>query len=187
MIYLLQNQRALSFLTEPSLIPTFPQDILYTLCKHSNGNDTSLPLAYYHSVPMSITSSGTMEAFFDVLCHSSISEAYQFSRARGDLVHKKLFRRLVKFIIAQSQGADRESRSVELVTLPLTETEETWLEKYLGEEEGKNFQGAADTLAMRSLTTGRFNQIHNESELHRDRSINGLNWAKLTSSVASLK
>ncbi|KAL8831235.1 MAG: hypothetical protein Q9191_000982 [Dirinaria sp. TL-2023a] len=179
----LKFERALSFLTEPSLTPTFPQDILYTLCKHSTENDTSLPLAYYHSVPVSITSGETLEAFFDVLCHSSISEAYQFSRAKGEIIHSKLLRRLVKFVFAQSQGAERESRSVELITLPFTEVEETWLEKYLGEEEGKNFQGAADTLTMRSLATGRFNHIHNESELHRDRSINGLNWAKLTSIV----
>lgn len=134
-------------------------------------------------MPVSITSGETLEAFFDILCHSSISEAYQFSRAKGEVIHSKLFRRLVKFVFAQSQGAERESRSVELITLPLTEVEEAWLEKYLREEEGKTLQGAADTLTMRSLTTGRFNQIHNESEIHRDRSINGLNWAKLTSTV----
>ena len=124
-----------------------------------------------------------MEAFFDVLCHASISEAYQFSRARGENLHRNLFRRLVRFVFTQLQGAERESRSVELITLPLTEVEESWLEEYLGEEEGKNLQGAADTLTMRSIATGRFNSTRNESQLHRDRSINGLNWAKLTSRV----
>lgn len=124
-----------------------------------------------------------MEAFFDVLCHSSITEAHSFSRAKGERAQKTLFRRLVKFVLAKMQGAEREARSVELVTLPLNEIEESWLEEYLAEGDGSHLQGASDTLALRSLTTGRLDSVRDHSELHRDRSINGLSWARLTHSI----
>lgn len=132
---------------------------------------------------MSITSSKVLEAFFLVLCRTSVTEAFFFSRAQGELIHRGLFEHLIKFVLTDSPGSLRASQSGELVTLPLDETEESWLQDYLGEGEGKRFQGAADTLNIRAMTTGRFDALESQMEFSKDRKINGLNWAKLTDQI----
>ena len=172
-------QRALNLFTEPVLIPTYAEDILYTLCRHAPENDSTLPLAYYHTASVSITSNKVLEAFFMVLCRTSITEAFFYSRSRGEFIHRSLFERLIKFVLTNCQGNSRASKSVELVTLPLDETEESWLEEHLEEGDGKKSQGAADTLIMRAMITGRFDAVQSQSEYSRDRTMNGLNWAGL--------
>ena len=127
-----------------------------------------------------------MEAFFDVLCRSSITEAFLFSRARGEQIHKILLKRLITFALSGRQGADRESRSIELVTIPLSVAESSWVQEHFGIGGGRQIHGAADTLVLRSLTTGRFDLIRESSNFQHDRSINGLNWARLTRSIGSV-
>jgi len=173
------KQAALDFLTEPVLIPTFSEDILYTLCCHVPEDDSTLPLAYYHTVSVPITSSKVLEAFFLISCRASVTEAFFFSRSQGELTQRGLFERLIDFVLTGSEGALRASRSAELVTLPLNENEESWLKEYLEEGDGKRSQGAADTLILRAMMTGRFGSIRNQSEIARDRKINDLNWASL--------
>lgn len=177
------KQAALDFLTEPVLIPTFSEDILYTLCCHAPEDDSTLPLAYYHTVSAPITSSKVLEAFFLILCRTSVTEAFFFSRSKGELTQRGLFEQLIDFVLTRSRGALRASRSAELVTLPLNEDEESWLEEYLREGDGKKSPGAADTLIIKAMTTGRSGSIHNQSEIARDRKINDLNWASLRDRV----
>lgn len=177
------KQAALDFLTEPVLIPTFSEDILYTLCCHAPQDDSTLPLAYYHTFSVPITSSKVLEAFFLILCRTSVTEAFFFSRSKGELTQRGLFEQLIDFVLTRSRGALRASRSAELVTLPLNEDEESWLEEYLKEGDGKTSQGATDTLVMRAMTTGQFGSIQNQSEIARDRKINDLSWASLRDRV----
>lgn len=161
------EQAALDFLTEPVLIPTFAEDILYTLCCHAPEDDSTLPLAYYHSVSVPLISSKILEALFLMLCRTSVTEAFFFSRSQGELNQQGLFERLIGFILTQSQGDIRASRSAEFVTLPLNEDEESWLEDYLRAGDGKRSQGATDTLVMRAMMTGRLSSIQSQSEISR--------------------
>ncbi|KAL8658908.1 MAG: hypothetical protein Q9226_000699 [Calogaya cf. arnoldii] len=62
---------ALGYLTEPVLIPTFPEEILYLLCTHPDQHDDKLPLAYYYTVSPSVTSPKVTEALFAKLAMSS--------------------------------------------------------------------------------------------------------------------
>ena len=118
-----------------------------------------------------------------ILCRTNITEAFFFSRSRGELLHRALFERLIDFVLTHSQGKPGVTASAELVTLPLDETEESWLEEYLTEGEGRRCQGAADTLLIRAMTTGRFDALQSQSEVLRDRKIDGLNWAKLREGI----
>lgn len=95
------------------------------------------------------------------------------------MTQRGLFEQLIDFVLKRLKGALRASRSAELVTLPLNEDEESWLEAYLKEEDGHSSQGAADTLLMRAMITERFGSIQDQSGNTRDRTINNLNWASL--------
>ena len=177
------SQKALPFLTEPVLTPTFSEDILYTLCRHAPEDDGTLPLAYYHTVSVSITSSKVLEAFFSILCHTSITEAFFYSRSQGEAIHRGLFERLINCVLTNNQAKSRAYQSTDFITLPLDKTEESWLEEYLSEGEGRRLPGAADTLTTRAMIMGRFDEMKGPGELSRDRKIDGLNWARLTEKV----
>lgn len=104
-----QPELALEYLTHPSLVPDFADDIIVALARHSssqppsNGNnngsdidiDPTLPLAYYHAVQPILRTSEAQALLFDALARSSVPEALAFARARPDFVHRQLFRRLV--------------------------------------------------------------------------------------------
>lgn len=164
------------------MIPTFQEEVLYTLCRHAPDNDVTLPVAYYHSVSPSITTSKALEAYYLTLCRSSITEAFYFSRAQGDLNHRVLFEKLINFVLAQSSGAIKAIRGVELINLPFSETEESWLQSFLREGKGSYLQGAKDTLIIRSLATGLPGALGN-LKTRGSHKIDGVNWATLKSSI----
>lgn len=68
----LQFQTATEYLTHPSLLPTFPEEILNVLLKHAGetgsgrGKDEALALAYYHTVQPPLKSEEVRERFFCV-------------------------------------------------------------------------------------------------------------------------
>ena len=174
---------ALDYLADPTLIPTFPDEILHTLCQHTTGDDFTLPLAYFHTVAPCITSSKVFEEFFLTMCQSSVTEAFYFSRGLGNSRHHNLFEKLLKFVLANSTGAIRATRSVELMNLPLDEEEDGWLEEYLKEGNGRTLFGANDTLGMRAFVTGKSNAIMGHGRKMSGREIDGINWATLMDSV----
>ena len=179
----LSYQRALDYLTEPALIPTFPEEILYTLCRHRKEGDVTLPLAYYHAISPCITSSKVLEDFFSILCQSSVTEAFYFSRGLGNPRHRNLFGKLLNFVLTNSKGAIRATRSVELISLPLNEEEEAYFKEYLKDGNGRTLSGANDTLLMRALVTGRSNTMMEYGDNMSGRRINGTNWTILRDSV----
>jgi hypothetical protein len=176
-------QEALEYLTDPSLIPTFPEEILHTLCSHCR-TDPTLPLAYYHTVSPEITSSGVLFSFFSALCRASVTEAFYFSRARGEASHRTLFEMLVAFVHAAEGGRPRADRAVELINLPLGEEEEEWLEEYLVGGEGSTLFGAKDTVMMRKIATGRTREAVEMAPGMRERTIGDVNWSRLTEALA---
>ncbi|KAK3173446.1 hypothetical protein OEA41_006775 [Lepraria neglecta] len=178
----LKFERALDYLTESSLTPTFPEEILCTLCRHSPRDDATLPIAYYHTVSPSITSSKVLEAYFLVLCRASVTEAFHFSRAQGDVNHRVLFEKLIAFVHTKSTGLIKAARGVELISLPLNEEEESWFSEYL-EEKGSILPGAMDTLIMRGVATGRSDSKPQHRRRPSGQKIEGMNWDTLRNST----
>ena len=179
LIWLCQ-QRALDYLTEPTLTPTFPEEILYTLCRHTPQDDVTLPIAYYQTVSPSIKSGKVLETYFLTLCRASITEAFYFSRTHGDLNHRVLFEKLITFVHANSSGPTKANRGVELISLPLNEDEEVWFNEYLNNGRGSTLPGATDTLIMRGISIGRPDPHLQNRRRASSQKIGGINWETLT-------
>ena len=175
------TKKALDFLTEPALIPTFPEEILYTLCRHAH--DATLPVAYYQSVSPAITSGKVLETYFLTLCRVSITEAFYFSRAQGELNHRVLFGKLINFVHAKPHGATKATRGVELVSLPLDKEEENWFKEYLEEGTRRSLAGANDTLIMRAIAIGRSDSVLQDRRTRNSRKIDGVDWHTLKSGM----
>ncbi|CAF9906964.1 hypothetical protein IMSHALPRED_005405 [Imshaugia aleurites] len=178
----LEFEKALDFLTEPALIPTFPEEILYTLCRHAP--DATLPIAYYQTVSPAITSGKVLETYFLTLCRVSITEAFYFSRTQGDLNHRVLFEKLIKFVHANSHGTTKATRGVELVNLPLNEEEESWFTEFLEDGKGRNLAGANDTLIMRAIAIGRTESVSLDRRGNSQK-IDGVDWNTLRGGMRS--
>ena len=122
-----------------------------------------------------------LNAFFVVLCETSITEAFYFSRGYDEPIRRHLFEKLIDFVHSDSDRELRASRGVELIGLPLDEEEGAWLEGYLTEGKGAAPSGAQDTLVMRRIATGRLQEAAIlVKSLHEKKSIQGLNWTSLS-------
>ncbi|KAL9603710.1 MAG: hypothetical protein Q9219_001029 [cf. Caloplaca sp. 3 TL-2023] len=174
--------KALDYLTEPVLIPTFPEEIIYTLCTHPEQQDDMLPLAYYHTVSPAITSRKVLEAFFSVLVRASVTDAFFWARKQGEVNHRNLFEQLVHAILDEVEGEDRARRSVELIYLPFGREEEIWFETYLASEKGRDRSGAEDMLGVRKMVTGRAGASVGQSQGSGGKTTGGTGWSSLASS-----
>ena len=172
-------KKSLDYLTEPAIVPTFPDDVLYTLCRHAPSHDVTLPISYYQTASPIISSGKVLETYFLVLCHAGITEAFYFSRSRGDPDHRVLFEKLITFVHAGSSGESKAARGLELVSLPLTDKEDRWFRDFLANENGNILNGAADTLTMRDITVVRPNADSNGRKARSSDKIDGLSWATL--------
>lgn len=178
-------QTALEFLTEPSLLPTFAEEILLTLARHAPDNDPSLALAYYHTISPVLTSLRPLEALFFVMCQASVTEAFYFSRRQAESTQKQLLEQLISYVLSYTRGEDRAAKSLELVNLPFSQQEEDWFEEYLGAGEGKMLHGAKDTVTMRRIGTGRFREALADVNGPNGRKIDGVNWEALRLGLAA--
>ena len=176
----MREQRALDYLAEPALTPTFPEEILYTLCRYTPQDDVTLLIAYYQTVSPSIKSGKVLESYILTLCRASITEAFYFSRTHGELNHRVLFEKLITFVHANSSGATKANRGVELISLPLDEDEEAWFNEYLNDGKGSTLPGATDTLIMRGISTGRPDSNLQHRRRASSQKIGGINWETLT-------
>jgi len=136
-------------------------------------------MAYYHTVSPTITSSRVLEAYFLILCHASVTEAFYFSRGQGDLNHRVLFEKLINFVHGKSKGATRAARGVELISLPLNADEEIWFEEFLEEGKGSTLPGAVDSITMRRIATGRSSAKSQSRKSGSGQTIEGVNWDTL--------
>ncbi|KAK7754426.1 hypothetical protein SLS62_003721 [Diatrype stigma] len=172
-----QPELALEYLTHPSLVPDFADDIIVALARHSSQSqdsggdaDPTLPLAYYHAVQPILRTSEAQELLFDALVRSSVPEALAFARARPDFARRQLFRRLVLGALDPKRhrhdgnrdgdaDADEEESAaaraaLELASLLLDDEEERWLLETLTGPDAKRLRGAKDTLLMRRIARG---------------------------------
>jgi hypothetical protein len=149
-----QFSRALEHLTDPSLTPTFADEILLTLLSHPKC-DATLANAYYISVGPPLSDQKTLDAYFDLLVSSSITEAYYFAAERPRHVHKLLFERLVSAVLKSPPGESRAEKIASLVGLAMSTEEQDWLKEYLDKGSGRKLQGAKEILAIRDSAIGK--------------------------------
>lgn len=182
------TQRAIEYLAEPSLIPTFPDEILYALTlpdipKH----DDSLAVAYYLTVAPPLATEKVQRAFFETLCRSSVTEAFYFSRKYDEHHRRNFFEQLVGFVHKTGPGQTRSRRAMELVGLPLDEDEEQWFEESLLHGIASSLPGAKDTMMMRRLAMGQVDGIGAELKSLGGKKVDGLNWDDLRQSMQHTK
>ncbi|RDW73770.1 hypothetical protein BP5796_07212 [Coleophoma crateriformis] len=166
---------ALQYLTHPSLIPTFADEILEALVRHAKHGDLRLPLAYYHTVQPALASSSAMESLFSSIARNSVTEAFYFTRSQPEYARRHMLQILIALVVNNSSQKTIASRSMELVNLPFSAEEEEWFEKYLVEGEGRLLKKGKDTLMMRKIGTGKFSEALSV-EGASGRTHGGLGW-----------
>jgi len=191
---------AVSHLTHPSIIPTFPDEILLTLLRGKDKlgsvgmqrrkDDEILPLAYYNCVKPPLDDPKVRKEFAIYLAGRNVSETYYWIHTRPDYEHKPLLEILIEQTLEKNvwssgtndEAYSREERAVELVSLPFTEEEEDFIEEFLTKGKGRTYQGAQDTVMMRRITTGRLSDVVDETGT-RGRRVDGVNWEVLKDGV----
>lgn len=175
-------QVALQYLTHPSLIPTFPDEILEVLVRHAKNNDLSLPLAYYHTVQPTLTNQQAIEGLFSAMARTSVTEAFYFSRGQPGYGRRHMFEMLIALVLKNSPKDTIADRSIELVNLPLTQEEDQWFEEYLTQGEGRSIRKAQDTLMIRRIGTGKFTESVSAGQIN-GRAMSGLDWHTISEAI----
>jgi hypothetical protein len=155
------KQRALEYVTPPSLIPDFADEIISVLIRKAPDNDYTLALAYFHTVQPILRTSQAIELLFAAMAHTSITQALQYSRTFPEHTRQLLFQKLVTSVLDCPAGEETAERAVELISLALDDNEEKWFEEYLSGD-GSKFKKAKDTLLMRRVATGRYSEAIGE-------------------------
>lgn len=177
-----QFARALEHLTDPSLTPTFTDEILLTLLQHPRC-DPSLAMAYYVAVSPPLQGHKTLEAYFEMLKTNNLVEAYYLAQKQPPSVHKGLFEKLVVSVLQDKPGHSRAERAALLVGLPLSEQEETWFEECLVQGAASKLSGAKDTIMARQMVTGYSTSNSSMTNRFKGNSIQGVNWDNVRSGI----
>lgn len=175
-------------MTEPSLIPTFPDEILYVLTiPQIPHRSDSFAITYYLTAAPPLASEKVQRAYFEILCRASITGAFYFTRRYNGFSRDGLFVQLVEFVHKTPAGQTRSKRAMELVGLPLDEDEEAKLEEVLLSGSLSNLPGTRDTIMMRKLATGQLDNLPGELESLGGKKVDGLNWDTLRESMKHLQ
>lgn len=191
----LQYDVAVGLLTHPSIIPTFPDEILHALLNRretsSSLYDTDfLPLAYYNCAKPPLANDALKTQFVKYMATRNVTETYYWIRARPEYEHTALLEALFEQTLDRANWAPAEvkerypteDKAMELVSLPFSEEEERWLENFLTEGKGRTLRGAEDTVLMRRLATGQLREFTSEKGT-KGRKYDGLNWETLKDGV----
>lgn len=174
---------ALEQLTDPSLTPTFTDEILHVLIKHGEA-DEGIAQAYYNTVSPPLADDKVATAYFSLLSANSISEAYYFARKHGSTRHKSLFEALLIAAHSGQVGGQRASRAMELINQPFTPEEEEWFEDFLLRGEGSHLSQAKDSVLMRRIATGKSYEGIGALDRLRGQQMQGINWDDVRVSMA---
>ena len=167
--------QALERLTDPSLTPTFTDEILYTLIQHPKC-DNGIAMAYYITVSPPLQDERTLSAYFSILCQNSVAEAYNFVKRQNDVKHRSLFENLVVAVHSDGGSEARADRALTLLSLPFTGEEESWFEECLLYGKGASCNQAKDSVLMRRIALGRDYDGLGTLDRLRGHKINGVNW-----------
>jgi len=176
-----QFSRALDHLTDPSLTPTFSDEILYTLLAHPKC-DNSLAMAYYLTVSPPLQHRKTLDAYFLLLCQTSVVEAYHFCRKQGSR-HQELFEQLLISGLSEAPGEARAQHALTLIGLPFSAEEERWFEDCLLYGKGAKCHEAKDSVIMRRIAVCKDLEGVGALDRFRGHKINGVNWDDVRSSM----
>ncbi|KAF2429484.1 hypothetical protein EJ08DRAFT_650336 [Tothia fuscella] len=145
---------AIEYLTQPSLTPTYPDDILLNLI---DNEEYQLAFSYYQCVQPPLTNSELLHAYFHMISKANPTEALFFSRMQPESSRRILFEKMT--INAMSAAdPDRATRGVQLIDLPLDKEEEEWFQEFLEVGEGRHHKYAPDMMLMRKIAKGRFGE-----------------------------
>jgi hypothetical protein len=123
-----------------------------------------------------LTNPTLLHNYFSYLCGLSLASALTFLRAQSPTQHSLLLQTLINSALTGHPGAQRATRGVELLELPLTEEEESWFEQYLLEGEGAKLHGARDTVMMRRIALGRVGEAEEVGRQLSGRKVDDVSW-----------
>jgi hypothetical protein len=194
----LEYATAVGNLTHPSIIPTFPDEIMLTLLNarenlnkvnvQKGEQDKVLPLAYYNCVKPPLEDQKVRNEFVKYLSRRNVTETYYWIHTRPEYEQKPLLEILIeqtleKSVLDQDEEVyTREDKAMELVSLPFNEEEEDFIEKFLTEGKGRSFRNAEDTIMMRRIAMGKLTNVADDQNT-RGRRIDGVNWDSLKDGV----
>lgn len=174
--------QALEYLTHPSLIPlTFGDEILTILLQHPKC-DNALAMAYFLTVRPPLGDQTALDAYFELLTETNITEAYEFARSHPQ--HEDLFESLLKSVYSAKPDEDRAKAAVQLISLPFTAEEEAWFEEELLHGGASKTPGAKDSLMARRLASGKLSSTADTISRHKGEKIDGVNWEDIRSIAA---
>lgn len=174
---------ALEALTNPSLTPTFTDEILHVLVKYGKA-DEGLALAYYNTVTPPLVDDKVLMAYFSVLSANSVAEAYLFAQKQEAVRHRLLFEALVVSVHSSHGGEVRASRALELISQPFIEEEEAWFEEFLLHGDGSQYPHSKDSVLARRIATGKSHEGVGALDRLRGQQIRGINWDDVRTSMA---
>jgi hypothetical protein len=181
----LNFETAVGYLTHPSIIPTFPDEILNVLLEHVDGYEKAmaknLPMAYYLSAKPPLADEQVRDEFVRYMTRRDVTETYFWIRARPDFERKHLFEIFLDHCLDSHHGPEgnkRQSMAQELIGLPFDDEEEVWMEEFLIDGTGRNLPGARDTVMVRRILTGRVKEAVNDGGV-KGRKYDQVNWDML--------
>ncbi|OAP65516.1 hypothetical protein AYL99_01488 [Fonsecaea erecta] len=178
-----QFSRALEHLTDPSLTPTFTDEILLTLMRHPKCEPSLIP-AYYIAMSPPLEDPTALEAYFELIIDNNLVEAYYFAQRQNEARHKMLFEKLISDVHEDSPGHSRSERAALLLGLPWTAQEEAWFERCILNGPASKLPGAKDSLMARRIIMGRStSDLTALSQLKGDN-IGGINWEVVKAGIA---
>ncbi|KAL2404948.1 hypothetical protein ABEF93_008364 [Exophiala dermatitidis] len=178
-----QFSRALEFLTDPSLIPTYTDEILLALIRHPKC-DSSLAMAYYIAVSPPLKDRETLEAYFGLLLENNLVEAYYFAQSQDDSRHKTLFEQLIVAVHREKASEARAEQAALLVGIPFTPEEEAWFEECLLRGAASKYPGARDSVMARRIATGRETSAGDALNRLKGEDIGGVSWDSVKTAIA---
>lgn len=196
----LELRTAVEHLTHPSIIPTFPDEILFTLLMakerlssvgtQAGPEDDILPLAYYNCVKPPLDDQSTRTEFIKYLSARNVTEAYYWIHTRPEHEQKQLLEIFIESTLDRNNWSNnpdeiaytRDAKAIEFVSLPFTQEEDEYIERFLTEGKGRIFLGAHDTVLMRRIAMGRLADVAAEQDT-RSRKHDGLTWELLKDGV----
>lgn len=175
----------MEYLTHPSLLPAFTEDILCVLIEHGKPVNKHLPLAYYNAVRPPLTNPDLQKSYFTYLARLSLIQAYFFIETQPVQDHKSLFQLLVDDALQHSRSDSPSNVVDELINLPLTEEQEAWFEEYLLEGKGRTYHAARDTVVARRLALGKYTEAIEVGQQLSGRRFNDINWDGIKNMVTT--
>jgi len=170
-----QFARALEHLTDPTLTPTFTDEILSVLVQHPKC-DNALAMAYYITASPPLENETTLHAYFSLLTRNNVAEAYHFTQRQPLPRRRALFEDLLVAVHSEAAGEARSDGALVLVSLPFTTEEEGWFEECLLYGRGAQCPQAKDSVLLRRIGMGKDHSGVGALDRLRGPKVQNVNW-----------